>query len=227
MEQAAKQLDVLAAVARRFVHVVSDQAQLKVARRATDLAGRTEAIVRERVAVCSRAGHRAEPRCGRLGPGPYRGGACGTRAAEFTPRSGRTVGGNPAGFARAVGELSDLPEVRGFQDLVRRLEADPDLARFATGRRQAQARLRLAEAQRRPDIRVGAGIQHQEALDAQAKCLALHALLFQIYQELLHARTEEGFRVGRFSLLDLSIAQSECWPAQRDMLWASRDYTTA
>ncbi|MBA2492196.1 MAG: TolC family protein [Gammaproteobacteria bacterium] len=51
VERQALRLDVLAEVARRFTHVVSDQEQLALTRRATELAERTLDLTAERVAV--------------------------------------------------------------------------------------------------------------------------------------------------------------------------------
>lgn len=279
LEQEAKRLDLLAEVARHFVHVIADQGYLELTAEATELAERTVAIVADRVAA-ARAPVTEENRAA-VALARAR---IAQEHAEHELQSSRLAlavlwGDVRPDFAHAAGDLFDLPDVPAFDALAGRLEANPDLARFATERRQTQARLRLAEAARRPDIRIGAGITHHEDLDAQAlrfsvsvplgtakraepgiieteagltqlewdaeaKRLGLHAFLFDIYQELAHARTEvetlraevlprveetlrrteQGFRAGRFSLLDLSLAQSELLAARRDILRASRDY---
>lgn len=279
VEQEARRLDLLAAVARRFVHVAADQARLELARRATELARRTESIVAERVAAARAPVTERNRAAVALARARIE-----EEHAEHELETSRlrlavSWGDTEPDFVRVEGALLDLPEVADFQTLRGRLDANPDLERFATERRQREARLRLAEAQRRPDIRVGAGLTRQESLDAQAlrfsvsiplgtgkraepgigaagaeleqlelnadaARLELHALLFALYQELRHARTEvevlrdevmprvketlarteAGFRAGRFSFLELTVAQAERLAAERDILRASRDY---
>jgi outer membrane protein, heavy metal efflux system len=78
----------------------------------------------------------------------------------------------------------------------------------------------------------------------EARRLELHATLFEVYQELLHARTEvgvlreralpraeenlalleTGYRLGRYSYLELSAGQAQVLELQRELLDAARDY---
>jgi len=78
----------------------------------------------------------------------------------------------------------------------------------------------------------------------EARRLELQATLFEVYQELLHARTEvgvlreralpraeenlalleNGYRLGRYSYLELSTGQTQLLELQRELLDAARDY---
>jgi cobalt-zinc-cadmium efflux system outer membrane protein len=78
------------------------------------------------------------------------------------------------------------------------------------------------------DIRAARERREQTTAHAEARRLEMHATLFEVYQEMLHARTvvttlqqdllpsarqtlrlaAEGYRQGRFSMLDLLDAQT-------------------
>jgi outer membrane protein, heavy metal efflux system len=95
-----------------------------------------------------------------------------------------------------------------------------------------------------PEIAAASADYTRIEFDAEARRLELRALLFSIYQELLHARTEartlredvlpqaeenlqqteKGFRIGRYSFLELSIAQAELLDIEREAIEAARDY---
>jgi len=279
VEQQALRLDVLAEVARRFVLVVADQEQLALARRATELAERTLDLTGERVAV-GRAPvteqNRAQIALARA--------RINEEHAGHQLKSSRLSlsvlwGATRPAYALASGALYTLSSMPEFPKLIANLEKNPDLASFVTVGRLNEARLRLAETQRTPDVQFSGGVRRLEQFDdqafvfslsvplgmdqqaapeiaaasadyarvefdAQAKRLELRALLFGIYQELLHARTEaetlraevlpkaeenlrqteEGFRLGRYSFLELTVAQAELLDIEREAIRAARDY---
>jgi cobalt-zinc-cadmium efflux system outer membrane protein len=81
-------------------------------------------------------------------------------------------------------------------------------------------------------------------LDREARRLELHATLFDLYQEILHARTEaeslhekvrpqaeamlattnEGYRAGRFSVLELADAQLQLIEVEREAIRAAAQF---
>jgi outer membrane protein, heavy metal efflux system len=82
--------------------------------------------------------------------------------------------------------------------------------------------------------------------EREARRLELHATLVDLYQELLHARTEteslrekvrpqaeammkttaEGYRAGRFSLLELADAQIQLIELEREAIRAAAQFHT-
>jgi outer membrane protein, heavy metal efflux system len=201
--------------------------------------------------------------------------------ALLSSRLGLSVlwGETEPNYAPAVGTFYALPPVPAFPKLTDKIEKNPDLASFVTLSRLNEARLRLAETQRQPDVTLTGGVRRLEQFDdqafifslsvplgmgaqaspeiaaasadyariefdAEAKRLELYSLLFSIYQELRHARTEartlraevlpqaeenlqqteKGFRIGRYSFLELSIAQAELLDIEREAIEAARDY---
>lgn len=146
--------------------------------------------------------------------------------------------------ARLQGARALLAAASGRPDLslsggVRRLEQTGDQALGMTlsaplfaGSRAAPAR-QEAEAARESLVK-----------SLEARKLELHATLFAVYQELLHARTEvgvlreralpraeenltlleNGYRLGRYSYLELSNGQTQVLELQRELLDAARDY---
>ncbi len=83
-------------------------------------------------------------------------------------------------------------------------------------------------------------------MNRESRRLELHATLFDLYQELLHARTEaqtlnaqvrpqaeamlattdEGYRAGRFSLLELADAQLQLIEVEREATQAAAQFHT-
>jgi cobalt-zinc-cadmium efflux system outer membrane protein len=72
------------------------------------------------------------------------------------------------GFATVAGEIRALPELEPFETLVTRIDANPEILRFASQQRLDEAQLRLEEARGRPNWRVSGGLRRFEATDDQA-----------------------------------------------------------
>ena len=161
------QLDVLAEVSRQFVHVASDQEQLKLTQLATQLAQRTVAEVKRRVSAAKSPEvelHRANIVLARA--------EVEEEHAEHELLTSRTKlaalwGASAADFGLVVGDLFKLPEDREYQQLSPQLAGSPNLLRFASEARQRDADLRLAEARSRNHFTVSAGVRRlQEDGDA-------------------------------------------------------------
>jgi cobalt-zinc-cadmium efflux system outer membrane protein len=158
-ERAVAELDVLAEVTRRFIHVASDQEHLAVTERATALADDNVEAATARVAA-ARAPE-VELRRARV-----------TRAraaveqehAEHELLASRRLlaamwGDSDATFERVSADLYALPPSEGYEALVARLVSTPDFARFASAERLREAELRVAEAHARSNVAVRAGIR--------------------------------------------------------------------
>jgi len=280
-DQRTRQLDLAAEVTRRFVHVLSDQEMLTTAERATELARQARDAARQRVTIGASspaAVGRAEIALART--------EIEQEHAEHELATSRVKlavlwGEQTPSFAKADGNLFELGAQEPFETYQARLDGSPDLARFTSQLRTEDARVRLAQAQRSPDISVSAGVRRLETFDDQAlvagfsiplgtrrradhqeraarahrtviesereaRRLELHATLFDLYQELLHARTEaqslrekvrpqaeammkttsEGYRAGRFSLLELADAQIQLIELEREAIRAAAQFHT-
>lgn len=274
-------LDLSAEVARRFVHVLSDQEMLATAQRATALARQARDAARQRVTIGASspaASGRAEIALARA--------EIEQEHAEHELASSRVKlsvlwGEQAPSFAKAHGNLFELSAEESFDAYRARLDASPDLARLTSQLRAEDARIRLAQAQRMPNVSVSAGVRRLETFDDQAlvagfsiplgtrrradyeeraaranrtviemdreaRRLDLHASLFDLYQELLHARTEaqslhekvrpqaeamlkttaEGYQAGRFSLLELADAQIQLIEIERESIRAAAQFHT-
>ncbi|HEV7733743.1 MAG TPA: TolC family protein [Candidatus Binatia bacterium] len=71
-----------------------------------------------------------------------------------------TWGSDDPGFARLAGDLARIQPPPPVRDLVDRLEANPDVARWKTELDERRAALHLEQAGRVPDVTVGAGGRH-------------------------------------------------------------------
>jgi cobalt-zinc-cadmium efflux system outer membrane protein len=168
VERQAAQLDRLAEVTRRFIHVASDQKQLELTQEALRLAGETVAAVKRRVDAAKSPEvelHRAQVEHIRA--------EVELEHAEHELLSSRVKlaamwGQTQPTFERVTADLYSLPDPGALEPFVAQLERNPDFLRFASLERLRDAELRLMQAQRRPDIRWSAGIRRLEEQDDQA-----------------------------------------------------------
>jgi cobalt-zinc-cadmium efflux system outer membrane protein len=263
------------------VHVLSDQEMLSTAHRATDLARQAREAARQRVTI----GASSPAALGRAEIALARA-EIEQEHAEHELASSRVKlsvlwGERTPSFSQVQGDLFELSAEESFDAYRTRLDSSPDLARFTSQLSAEDARIRLAQAQRIPDVSVSAGVRRLETFDDQAlvagfsiplgtrrraeyqeraarasrivierdrdaRQLELHAMLFDLYQELLHARTEaqslhsrvrpqaeamlatttEGYRAGRFSLLEWVDAQVQLIELQRQAIRAAAQFHT-
>jgi len=157
---AARQLDVTADVARRFVETLRDQKRLAIAKQHVALAGRTRSAVEQRVRSARSPEVeliRAEVRVTQ--------GTLAQEHAEHELSSSRrwlaaAMGASTVEFSAVEGNLLELHEPASLEALLARLARTPEIVRFADERRLRDSELRLAEVQRRPDIRTTLGVRH-------------------------------------------------------------------
>lgn len=163
LQHQARQLDVLAAVTRRFIDVAEAQQQLLLARTATRLAERTATVVDERVAAArsplaekSRAAIALER--ARLDE---------QKLLQSLLAAHRQLaalwGSTEPRFGDAQADLFDLPAVGTFDALAAKLQNSPDFLRFANEARLRDAQWQLAKAEAKSDVTVGAGLRRFEA----------------------------------------------------------------
>jgi cobalt-zinc-cadmium efflux system outer membrane protein len=178
IERQAAQLDVVAEVTRRFVHVASDQEQIALTRRATALAQDSLDAVRRRVA----AGRAPDAELNRANVALARA-RIEEEHAEHELLSSRrklsaTWGATDASFESVSGNLYEYPDLLPFEELVARLERNPDFLRFASEARVRDAELRLAQARARADVSLTAGVRRLQVSDDQAFVVGVSVPLF-------------------------------------------------
>ena len=159
-ERDAARLDLLAEAVRRFIHVVVDQERLKIARDKLTLAEGTAAIVDERV----RVGKSPDAERSRARIAVARA-ELELEHAEHELATSRVKlatqwGDTEPEFSSARATLFSLNPVESFDTLAQLLERNPDLTRFASEQRLAEARLRLAQSRRRMDIELSGGFRY-------------------------------------------------------------------
>jgi outer membrane protein, heavy metal efflux system len=158
-ERAAAELDVLAEVTRRFIHVASDQEHLALTMRATALADDNLTAAASRVA----AARAPDVELRRARVTRARAGVEQEHAEHELLTSKRKLaamwGDTEARFDRVGADLYALPPSEGYEDLVTKLASNPDFARFASEERLRDAELRVAEAHARTDLTWRAGLR--------------------------------------------------------------------
>lgn len=178
IQQQAVQLDVLAEVNRRFIHVASDQAQLELTRQATQLARNTVDAVKRRVDAAKSPDvelYRANVELTRA--------EIELRHAEHELLASRrklaAMWGQPeAEYGPVQANLYALPSPRSFDELIAGLQNNPDFTRFASEARLRDAELRLAESVRKPNLTFTAGVRHFQETRDQALVLGFSVPLF-------------------------------------------------
>lgn len=166
--QQARRADILAEVARRFVHVLCDQEQLAATERATGLAEQTRNVVQDRI----RAGAASAVLLSRAEIALARS-RIEQEHAEHELASSRVAlaslwGDGEGRIGTVRGDLFAFPIIESLQTYAQRLAANPDLLQFAAQGRVLDARMRLAQAQRTPNVTVSAGVRRLEGLNDQA-----------------------------------------------------------
>lgn len=178
VEIEARQLDILAEVTRRFIHVASDQEALKLTQRATALAEETFHAVEKRVQAARSPvveKHRASIALTRS--------RIEEEHAEHELETSRLKlaaiwGETHADFDGVAANLFTLPTPASFAELVTKLKTNPDFTRFASEQRLRDAELRVAETRRTPNMQVGAGIRQLQETDDQAFVMSFSMPLF-------------------------------------------------
>ncbi len=171
-EQDAKRLDVMARAAKQFIHVVMDQEHLQVATDKLALLERSYAVVDRRV----KAGrsHAAERRRMAIAVARAR---IELEHAEHELLTSKVKlatlwGETQPDFSMARADLFAIQEPASFAQLQQWLERNPQLIRYASEQRLAQARIQLAQAKASTDIELTAGVRHFNAVDDQAFVLS-------------------------------------------------------
>ncbi len=161
-------LDAAAETARLFFSCLSNQAQMVNAGEAVQLAQETVIAVKKRVqagkspqAELSRA--QAELVRMKLDQEDLE-----HELLSASRRLAAQWGETEPEFKRVNGEILTLPATDSFATLKTRIERNPDITRFLSKQRVDEAELRLAEAQRRPNWRVSAGVRRLEISDDEA-----------------------------------------------------------
>lgn len=172
-EQDAKRLDLMAETTKRFIHVITDQERLVIAKDSLKLAKQTLKIVKRRV----QAGRTPDAELRRAKIVLARK-YLELEHAEHELATTRLKlvtlwGSMQVTFGMAVANLFNVEQAVPFDGLAQLLERNPDLVRFATEKRLAQTRIQLAQAKRQSNIEVSAGVRHFNATDDTGFVLSL------------------------------------------------------
>src|SRR5262245_40610840 len=83
---------------------------------------------------------------------------------ELSAQWGATV----PDFATVGGEIAPPPELEPYEEIVARVDRNPELLQFVSQQRLDEAELRLEQARSRPSWHVSGGVRRYEATDDQA-----------------------------------------------------------
>ena len=173
-EQDSGRLDLLADATKRFIHIITDQERLIIAKDSYALAAQTLKVVKRRV----NAGKSptAELRRAEIAMARKK---LELEHAEHELETSRIKlvtlwGETRINFTAADANLFDIENTIPFESLANLLEHNPDLVRFATEKRLASTRSQFARSGRQLDIEVRGGVRHFNASDDTALVLSLN-----------------------------------------------------
>ena len=193
-------LDLLAETARRFVSLVSQQEEHRLAHLAVELADKTAAAVKRRV----EAAKSPEAELDRAAVALERARIADAHAEHelLAARSDLAASWGAAmpDFTEAAADLYQLPEIAPYPDLLTALERTPDLTRYLSQARLRESEITLALASRRPGIEIGAGLRRQQAVRDTA-------LVFSVGIPLLTSDRNQGRIAAAEALRDGAEAQ--------------------
>ncbi|MBU2676619.1 MAG: TolC family protein [Gammaproteobacteria bacterium] len=163
-----QRLDAAADTARVFLNTLALQERLRLTGDAVRLAEQTTASVKRRVEAGRTPSAdlaRAEAELARI--------RLDRDNIEHEMRTSRQYlaaqwGETRPDFNRVTGNIKQLPVPDSYEQLIARLEQNPNLSRYVSERRLREAELRLAEAQAKPDWRLTAGVRRLGRSDDQA-----------------------------------------------------------
>ena len=168
IEKDAERLDILAEATRRFILVLAEQERLQLARQNLELTERTVNLVKQRVAQGRASlveGHNAKL--------AFIQSEIAVQEQQSSLRNtwaslSASWGGKPERQGESVGDIFELPVLAAFSQLTDAVERNADIIRFATERRVNEAKLRLSEAGRTPDVSANLGIRRLQTTKDQA-----------------------------------------------------------
>ncbi len=159
-EREAKRLDIITSTRKEFVAVAAAQQHLALADELVKLAEEVVHNVKERI------------KAGKVSPieeSRAQVTATSTRIevahakaelAAARKRLSAQWGESTPGFSEIIADIENIPPLPDFDLIMATLENNPDLMRWNTEIQFRQAQQKLAEADKIPDITIGAGIRH-------------------------------------------------------------------
>lgn len=164
-EQDAQRLDLLAETARRFLNIAHAQAQQNLANERVALKQRTLEVVERRFKV----GKAAKADRSRAQIDLARAELEQEETEHLIASARRSLailwGEITPDFQQVHADLYRLEPTPDHAALEQLVEQNPSLVRLATQQRLADARIRLANASRKPNIELGGGVRHRNGPD--------------------------------------------------------------
>lgn len=173
-----RRLDLLARVAQRFVHVVRDQALLRIAEEGVALAERARDQARHRVEAGAAPRSEAARADIALADAELELEHATHELAATRVSLATLWGAREPDFARAVARLEVLPRADPLDAVMAALDRNPQQRVLAGEQRVAAARQQLAMARRATDITVSGGVRRREGRDDNAFVLGVSVPLF-------------------------------------------------
>lgn len=167
LDHEAKRVDVLADVSEKFVDVLAVQHEVVLMEEATRLAESSLRATQRRVRAGKASAVEEKKSAIALARARIEREHAEHELKVSRRRLAATWASTSPVFARAEGDLFALEKPPSFDAIVALLAGSPEVARWASERRLREAEIALADAKRRPDLNVGAGVRRLEGPDTE------------------------------------------------------------
>ena len=173
IESAVRELELTAEVSRQYADLLRIPSQVDLVAESVEISDRTLQIVQRRVAI----GRASEAEQSSAVVALLRTKLIGQRL-QYVMAGARVNlstlwGSTTPDFTYVAGDIDSLPPLPVYEELKARLSGNPELRRIASNSRVLDARRQLAQARRRPDIELSAGVRHLAATDDMAMLVSL------------------------------------------------------
>ena len=163
-----KRLDVFTEVSKSFVEMLAEQERVKLAEDVVRLSSDVLSTVRQRVEAGKDSPVEQTKAQVVLANAEIELEKAKSNLESARERLSATWAGRSAVFEKAAGELDSTMPVPTLDEVMRFVDQNPDVARWAAEVEQRQAALELAKANRTRDVRFGGGVQRFNETDDNA-----------------------------------------------------------
>ena len=163
-----ERLRVIGEVGRRFVHVLADQEELKLAQQAAKLATDLYDIVKDRTDQGVSAGVELDKALVQVSVRRIEVEQQVQQLRASKQRLAATWGSGSVRFGDCVGEWTEVHDLPAQEELLAQVEENPDIARWSAEIALREAAVDLSRARAIPNLTVGGGLRRFNATDENA-----------------------------------------------------------
>lgn len=170
---AVSELELTAEVSRQFAGLLRTQSRIGMVAESVEISNRTLQIVQRRLAVGRASEAEQSSAIVALSRTKLIGERLRYEMASAQVKLATLWGSTDPDFTLAAGDIEALPLLPAYAEFKARLMDNPDIRKTISNRQVLNAKRRLAQSRRNPDIELSAGVRHLAATDDMAMVVGL------------------------------------------------------